>query len=244
MHQQRVQPIVALKAIRRLIADPEQTQEVFTIIRALSGPSLQLGYERFAATGVGQRILREEIDLLDTLQNRDYLESLPANSLGRHYLQFVRTENLSAAGLVDASDPAHIDELEGNLARFANRQRDMHDLWHTLTGYGRDTLGELCLLSFTYAQTQNRGVGFICLVGAQKLRAEYGNGVYKAAWRAYRDGKQAAWLAAEDWEAKTKRGGRFGLKLQLIHRHCSGGNLINHPVLSSVNYQSIKKIRE
>ena len=126
---------------------------------------------------------------------------MPANSLGRHYLLFVTAENLSAGELVDASSSGEIDQLEGDLARFATRQRDMHDLWHVLTGYGRDTLGELCLLSFTYAQTRNRGVGFICLVGAQKLCQEYGRGVYRAAWRAYRDGKEAAWLPAQDWEA-------------------------------------------
>lgn len=200
MQQDRVQPIVALQAIRRLIADPEQTQEVFTIIRALSGKALQNGYTRFAATKTGQRILREEIDLLDTLQNQAALQSLPRDSLGRHYLQFVTSENLSADGLVDASDTAEIGELEEDMARFAMRQRDMHDLWHTLTGYGRDTLGELCLLCFTYAQTKNRGIGFICLVGANKLSQEYGRGVYRAAWRAYRDGKRAAWLPAQDWE--------------------------------------------
>ena len=201
MHQTRVQPIVALQAIRRLIADPERTHEVFTIIRALSGPALQNGFKRFAATEAGQKVLREEIDLLDTLQNHRLLQTMPANSLGRHYLHFVTAENLSAGELVDASSSGEIDQLEGDLARFATRQRDMHDLWHVLTGYGRDTLGELCLLSFTYAQTRNRGVGFICLVGAQKLCQEYGRGVYRAAWRAYRDGKEAAWLPAQDWEA-------------------------------------------
>jgi ubiquinone biosynthesis protein COQ4 len=201
MDQNRVQPIVALQAIRRLIADPERTHEVFTIIRALSGPALQKGFERFAATETGQKVLREKADLLDTLQNHQHLQSLPADSLGRHYLHFVTTENLSAGELVEASGTAEIDQLEGDLARFATRQRDMHDLWHVLTGYGRDTLGELCLLSFTYAQTKNRGVGFICFVGAQKLRKEYGHGVYRAAWQAYKDGKKAAWLPAQDWEA-------------------------------------------
>jgi len=201
MHNNRIQPLVAIQAIRRLIADPEQTHEVFTIIRALSGNALQRGYERFAATPVGGHVLREQIDLLPTLQDRDRLQTLPGDSLGRRYLQFVTTENLSANGLVDASDAADISELQGGIARFATRQRDMHDLWHTLTGYGRDTLGELCLLCFTYAQTRNRGIGFICLVGAGKLSREYGSGVYRAAWRAYRDGRRAAWLPAQDWEA-------------------------------------------
>ena len=202
MHTNRtpMQPLVALQALRRLIADPEQTQEVFTVIRALSGPALQDGYIRFADTEVGQRILREDIDLLDTLQDQDSLGALPANTLGRHYLNFVTSQNISADGLVEASEDGEFNQLEGGIKRFGMRQRDMHDLWHTLTQYGRDELGEVCLLAFTYAQTKNRGVGVICLTGCLKLVEHYGMGVFKAAWHAYRDGKKAAWLPAQDWE--------------------------------------------
>jgi len=202
MHTNRtpMQPLVALQALRRLIADPEQTQEVFTVIRALSGPALQNGYIRFADTAVGQRVLREKIDLLDTLQDQESLAALPANTLGRHYLNFVTSQNISADGLVEASEDGEFNQLEGGIKRFGMRQRDMHDLWHTLTQYGRDELGEVCLLAFTYAQTKNRGIGVICLTGCIKLAEHYGMGVFKAAWRAYRDGKKAAWLPAQDWE--------------------------------------------
>ncbi len=199
--QHRLQPMVALRAIRRLIADPEQTHEVFTIIRALSGPALRNGYQRFAETETGKQVLREERSLLDTLSDQAHLESLPANSLGRHYLNYLRSEDLTAAGLVDASNEDDYDELGRNMALFARRQRDMHDLWHALSQYGRDELGEALLLAFTYAQTKNRGIGFICFIGLCKLAEHYGTGVFSAAWRAYRDGKRAAWLPAQDWEA-------------------------------------------
>ena len=49
-----------------MIADPEQTHEVFTVIRALSGPALQNGYVKFCQTELGRKVLHEEIDLLDT----------------------------------------------------------------------------------------------------------------------------------------------------------------------------------
>ena len=76
----------------------------------------------------------------------------------------------------------------------------MHDLWHTLTHYGRDELGEVCLLAFTCAQSPNRGLAFIVLVGVFQLSKRYGLGVATAAYRAYQDGKNAAWLPAQDWE--------------------------------------------
>ncbi len=196
-----MQPRVAIQAMRRLIADPEQTHEVFTIVRALSGPSIQRGYQRFADTETGQQIVREQRDILTVLRDQDYLASLPADSLGRHYLHFILSENLSAEGLVDASNAEGYDDLEPKVALFARRQRDTHDLFHTLTRYGRDQLGEACLLAFTYAQTKNRGIGFICLVGLAKLAQTHGAGVFRAGWRAYRDGKRSAWLPGLDWES-------------------------------------------
>ena len=198
---QKMEPLVAWRALRRLIADPEQTQEVFTIIRALSGPALENGYKKFVKTPVGERVMAEKVDLLDTLLDRETLAGLPADSLGRHYLGFVTRENISADGLVEASEEnGEYQYLSDDVAHFGRRQRDMHDLWHTLTEYGRDELGEVCLLAFTYAQTKNRGIGVICLAGMFNLRPTFGWGVFKAAWRAYRDGKKAAWLPAADWE--------------------------------------------
>ena len=198
--KKRIQPIVALRALRRLIADPERTEEVFNVIEALSGPSLENGLQQFKALPTGQRILREKVKLLDTLNDREYLGTLPKNSLGAHYLDFVIREGLTADGLVEASETVTYDEYDEDLRLFGNRQRDMHDLWHTLTQYGRDTLGEACLLAFTYAQTKNRGLGVICLAGCLELRQNYGKEVFKAAWKGYQDGKRAAWLPGQDWE--------------------------------------------
>ena len=201
----RMQPRVAVQAIRRLIADPEDTAQVFTIVRALSGPSVERGFQRFVATATGRRVIDEQRDLLDVLSNREYLRAMPAASLAASYLAFVEGENLSADGLVEASAPEEERWEDADRQRYGNRLRDQHDLWHTLTGYGRDELGELCLLAFTYAQTRNRGIGFIVLVGALKLRKVYGNGVFRAALRGFRDGRRAAWLPGEDWESLLSR---------------------------------------
>ncbi|MEE2785616.1 MAG: Coq4 family protein [Pseudomonadota bacterium] len=203
MLSNRLRPIVAWRALRRLIADPEQTHEVFAVIRALSGSALENGYKRFRQTDVGRQVLQERIDLLDTLRDHETLAILPRRSLGAHYLSFIRRENISAEGLVEASEEEEeFKLLDENITRFAVRQRDMHDLWHTLTDYGRDELGEACLLAFTYAQTKNRGVGVICLAGCLKLREFYGPGIFPAAWAAYKAGKRAVWLPAENWETR------------------------------------------
>lgn len=195
----RLRPREALRAIRVLLRNPEDTAQVFVIVRALSGKSLLRGFNRFAATPTGRAVLAENRSLLRVLADRDYLASLPAESLGRAYLEFMKTQNLSAEGLVDAS-LAGERPLEESLARYAERLRDMHDLWHVVTGYGRDTSGEVCLLGFTFAQTRNPGLAFIALIGAAKIAREMDRRIFPALWAAYRAGRRAEWLPAADWE--------------------------------------------
>ena len=197
-----MQPIKAIKAITRLVRNPTHTHEVFIIIRALSGSDLQKGLNRFRTTEVGRSVLKDRTQLMNSLRNKTLLSELPQNSLGQRYLQFINEQDLSADGLVEASEE-QADALDANsdLALFATRQRDMHDLWHVLTEYGRDELGEACLLGFTYAQNKNRGVGFIAFVGCFKLYRRHGLSAARSIFSAYLDGRRAAWLPQQDWEA-------------------------------------------
>ena len=187
----RIQPIVALRAFRKLVRNPQDTHQVFMIGEALRGHSLARATQRFRATAIGR----------ETLAGRDRLMPLLAGSLGRAYLDFVVSENLSAQGLAEAARQR--DEMSAATAdeqAFRRRLRDSHDLWHVLTGYGRDPLGEVCLLAFTYAQTRQNGIGVIALLGAFRIgRVLRGLPVRAAVLEAYRAGRDAAWLPAEDW---------------------------------------------
>lgn len=197
-------PIVALRQLRQLIADPEDTSKVFEVIRAASGSSLQRGIKRFREREVGRRVLAMEIDLLDTMRDQERLQALAPGTLGRAYYDFVHAERLTADGLVDASmaqGGAVYSEMSPDMQRYAKRLRDQHDIWHTLTQYGRDELGEACLLGFTYAQGRNRGIGLIALYGAWNLYKALGIRALRAIWQGFRSGLQASWLPGEDWEA-------------------------------------------
>jgi len=203
----RIRPLVAWRAIRALLRDPDDTKRVFDVIDALSGRSGERLFERFRATPSGARILAERRDLLASLRDRERLLALPPGSLGRRYAEFMGREQISADGLVEASqeggrgpDPA----LPAERRLVGARMRDQHDLWHVVTGYGRDLVGEAAVLAFTYAQTRNRGIGLIVAVA-------YWRGGSAAPWfrpflrEAYRRGKRAAWLPAADWEALLPR---------------------------------------
>jgi ubiquinone biosynthesis protein COQ4 len=194
----RIRPLAAWRALRALLADPDDTSQVFRIVEALSGRTGERTYARFHRDETGARILRERRSLLDTLTDREALLALPPGSLGRCYAEFTAREQISADGLVDASR-ARGDVLDPDRRLVFDRLRDQHDLWHVVTGYGRDLLGEAALLAFSFAQTRNPGIGLIVAVAFWKARH---NREFRALLRGgWRRGRRAAWLPAADWEA-------------------------------------------
>ena len=199
-HSDRIRPLDALRAMRGLLKNPDDTALVFEIIEALSGRTRTKVFDRFVRTESGQRLLTTRPNLLAQLTDRESLLALPPGTLGRTYGEFMSREQISADGLVDASEDWLREDLSAERRWFADRLRDTHDLWHVVTGYGRDLIGEASLLAFTYAQTRNPGIGFIVAVAYLKAR-----GINRPARRllrdGYRRGKRAAWLPGVEWEA-------------------------------------------
>jgi ubiquinone biosynthesis protein COQ4 len=196
----RFEPIKALRAARALAADPDDLPKVFTIIEALSGDHSARMERRFSRSEEGRRLLAGRPDLVPLLEDREALRRLPAGSLGRAYLDFVESENISAAGIkdADARGRAHADEILPVSAYLHQRMRDTHDLWHAVTGYRGDVLGEAALLGFILAQTHNPGVALIVAIGLFKtLGAPEGRALIVDG---FRRGRRAAWLPAQPWE--------------------------------------------
>jgi ubiquinone biosynthesis protein COQ4 len=198
----RMHPFQAAKAVRRLLSNPDDTGQVFVILRAMRGRSGFKIFRRFQSSATGAAVLAERRQLLHTLQDRTGLLALPAGSLGRAYLDFMLQENLTADGLVESSENTGDEGLAPDARLFRERMRDMHDLTHVLTGYGRDPLGELSLLAFIYAHTRNPGMAMIVLMGmAKTLREPHGRVVRRAIIQGWRNGRKARWLPEQDWEA-------------------------------------------
>lgn len=164
-----LQPLRALRAIRKLFANPDDTHYVFEIIEALQGPALDRMYGRLQQSKQGRELLAERPDLIPVLNDRERLRAMPEGSLGRAYLAFVEAEGITAAGLVDASDRARRYGQIEDLAWLRNWLRDTHDLWHTVLGYQGDLIGEAALLAFSHYQTGNWGVGIIASLAWYKL---------------------------------------------------------------------------
>ena len=192
---------VALSALRRLLADKEDTGQVFEIMRALNGDSAGRNYRRLLTTPQGGRLAYERVELASRLMDDAWLDGFAPGTLGAAYRTFVRSENISAEGLADISrQNLPKGELRHPHAWFGRRTRDSHDLWHVLSGYHRDGLGEACLVAFSYAQTGSLGWAVIAVGAALRSRRGPKFPYLQAIWQGYRRGRKAVWLAGEDYE--------------------------------------------
>lgn len=196
-----IRPVVAARALRNVFADPDETKHVFEVIDALQGPTLGRIRARLRRSEQGRRLLETKPDLLPLLNDREGLHALPDGSLGRAYLAFVESENITAQGLVEASDLERDDHRHAELVWIKDWLRDTHDLWHAVLGYQGDLIGEAALLAFSHYETRNLGVGAIAALAWLKLGRETDPSI--RARHVVRGGrriaKRAAWFLAIPW---------------------------------------------
>jgi ubiquinone biosynthesis protein COQ4 len=194
----------AYRAMKLLLADPDDTVQVFKIMQALNAGTSAKNYRRLISTHEGGRIAYARVELVTRLTDSGWLSQFAPGTVGAAYRTFLEKTGFSANGLEAVSKEVHAERNDEHpYAWFGRRERDIHDIWHVLTGYrANDPLGELCLVAFSYAQTKGMGWGFIAFSGALKsLTEQNGGAVRRAIWEGYRHGRAAHWLHNEDIEA-------------------------------------------
>ena len=167
-------PLKAWRHMQKLIADKEDTAQVFHIIEALNGSSTRRDFQRFLDSETGAELLGRRSFLPDVLDDHAPLKALPLGTVGRTYVDFMEREGLTANGLVEESlqQRAHHQQFDDDLHWYINRLRDTHDMYHILTGYGRDALGEASLLGYTHSQHGGMGISFIAFMGIRQIAKE------------------------------------------------------------------------
>jgi len=201
--RQRLEPLRAMRAFRRLARDKEDTAQVFEIMQALTGRSLHRGYDRLLESWEGgrQAFLRDELAL--KLDDPVWLAQFEPGTVGAAYRAFRERMGFTARGLADEARKvtSRID-AQHPVVWYSRRLRDVHDIWHVLTGYATDALGEACVVAFSYAQTGSLGFAFIGLGAAGEIRREDRSvPSHRAVWQAWRIGRRAHWLPGLDYEA-------------------------------------------
>ena len=189
---------MAVRAAAALIRDPSDTRQVFYVGLLVNRRTYPAFLARFTADDEGARLLRERPCIDSRHVDFDALRALPAGTLGREYVRLLDDHGLdpdlfrSPPGLPEV--PAYVSQ----------RMRQVHDVWHVLTGYPTDVAGEIALQAFTWAQTGMASAMWIAVVGS----ARYGwrdRRVVRRAIDGYRRGRRARFLAPVRLEDRFSR---------------------------------------
>ncbi len=196
----RYRPLRAIKSFQALIKDKEDTSLVFKIFESLPSGSFMTRARDLCLSEQGEMLRATEPFLPEILDDHATLRRTPKGSLAHAYCDFMEAEGLTAAGLVAEAESLGRTKFPDLLQWFMERSRDTHDLFHVLTGYGRDALGEQCVLLFTHGQSPSQGhllIGYAGAANIKKMVKESAAPVVGAVREAHRTGKGAPSLMAQ-----------------------------------------------
>ncbi|MBX7457637.1 hypothetical protein K3152_05195 [Qipengyuania sp. 1NDH17] len=175
---------------RDLLKDKEETSHVFKIFESLPSKTFMPRVRALTLSEHGEKLRADEPYLPPILDDHAALRKLPKGTVAHAYCDFMETEGLSAAGLVEEAEKLGNPKYGDLVEWFGFRQRDTHDLMHVLTGYGRDGLGEQCVLLFTHGQSPSHGHLLIGYAGALQIKKTVKSKapVFKACRQAHKTG--------------------------------------------------------
>ncbi|MEM0928918.1 MAG: Coq4 family protein [Pseudomonadota bacterium] len=173
-----IRPDKALLAFFRLMRNKEETEHVIEFSVNLNGDCLHKTFERWYQSPNGQLLAHDDPKaVLRALDDRDRLRNLPVGTVGRTYADFMDREGLSTDGVAESYRDKGIVREEFSdeypeYAAFIWFQNLTHDMYHVLTGYNRDSLGELALLNYTCRINGSRGIKYLAYMGSLRVKAE------------------------------------------------------------------------
>jgi ubiquinone biosynthesis protein COQ4 len=189
--------VAGLRAFRKLIDNPADP---------LHGPIFQMCAEHalmrrlarsFERHAEGRRLLDERPRLNTKTVSLATMRTLPADSLGHAYAAYFEQN-----AITPFDPPAlPVDEAEHYVA---TRLREVHDVFHVVTGYGTDDLGEVELQWFNLGNLGWGPLPFLVIAASFFMgrMTKYGGfwSVCKRATAAYRRGRRSRALATIAWE--------------------------------------------
>lgn len=155
--------------------DKEQTDEIIAVLDSLPWRGMADAAAEFLSTPRGRQIFQNEPYLPDFLDDHATLRKTPKGSFAHAYCDFMEREQLTAAGMVEASDAARKEDIvrfNDGVDWYNDRLRDFHDILHIVTGYGRDLLGEQCIFAYMYHQRPSPGHLLTAWLGTLMMKSK------------------------------------------------------------------------
>lgn len=185
------------------LLDTHRADLVACFIEVTSASSLPNLVRRLQSTETGRRLLAEKPRI--TPQSIAHLSSLPPHTLGGAYHSFLTSHHYSPS-----SRPVvrYVGGSEDE-AWVVQRYREVHDVWHVMTGCDVSVVGELCQKVWEWRQTGLQGTGMAALGGA--LRVGAAGGEERRKWRegvawGWRAGGEAEFMLGVEWERHWEEG--------------------------------------
>src|SRR5580698_5012251 len=154
----------ALRALSRVLAHPDETDQVLVFSTYANAGSSLDRIDRFYGDPRGQALFDRKRAIDSHTVDLDALAKLPEGTLGHAYATFMKSHGLTP----DVFDGPPADVADPRAAYVIQRMRQTHDLWHVVTNAQTDPAGEVALQAFTYAQVGAPSSGMLAAFGMLK----------------------------------------------------------------------------
>ena len=184
------------RAFLSLVRDNNRLDQVFGLMDVVNA---QPDHARRVEQAVAQNPELAEAVQKRTRLGRVDLEAmgrLPEGTLGRAFVSFLKDNDLDPNALP-------VEEAYDTTSYLRAHMRETHDLWHVMTGFGPDPVGELGLQAFYLAQTHARPPFTLLVLGfvSTFLRSfDRHEAMMTQLTRGWLMGRRAKKLIGTDWK--------------------------------------------
>ena len=211
--RQRIQWKRGLRYLKALMNEPDATANAMDLQFALGNRDVEGGFRRMLRDPQGRALLEARPDLLAVVADREHLAAMSPDSLGRALLDYFDRYGFDPASLVAlwrrVEDRWEREEGEPRVdpsrAWFRERSLLLHDLFHVLSGYDADEMGEASLLAFSLGQLPGRVNRLLTLGASLEVMRVLGLAWLPYVYTAWRRGRRAVWLYPLPWERLLER---------------------------------------